>query len=58
MPEMIAGPVRERLPAAFIDVIDAFRQAFRCNEASKNAYVHCPLRVGVTMTKNKEWNHA
>ena len=28
VPEMIAGPVRERLPAAFIDVIDAFRQAF------------------------------
>jgi len=28
VPEMIAGPVRERLPAAFIAVIDAFRQAF------------------------------
>jgi hypothetical protein len=28
MPDAIVVAVRERLPAPFIDVIDAFRQAF------------------------------
>jgi len=29
VPEMIAGPVRERLPSAFIEVIDAFQEMFQ-----------------------------